>query len=63
MYGIVPAAEPLKDAGYSCDDDRGVPAFDKLRDSVSKGFVTSAVMICWDLLWEGEEDLRVGRTR
>ena len=27
-------------------DDRGVPSFDKLRESVAKGFVTSAVMIC-----------------
>jgi DNA ligase D-like protein (predicted polymerase) len=40
-------------------DDRGVPSFDKLRDAVAKGFVLSAVMICWDLLWEGDDDLRV----
>ena len=39
-------------------DDRGVPSFEKLRASVAKGFVSNAVMICWDLLWEGDEDLR-----
>src|SRR5882757_9886674 len=39
-------------------DERGVPSFEKLRAAVAKGFVSSAVMICWDLLWEGEEDLR-----
>ena len=40
-------------------DERGVPSFDKLREAVAAGkAVTDAVVICWDLLWEGEEDLR-----
>ena len=53
------AAEKLAIDGVVCAlDDRGVPSFEKLRASVAKGFVSNAVMICWDLLWEGEEDLR-----
>ncbi|HTL34562.1 MAG TPA: non-homologous end-joining DNA ligase, partial [Kofleriaceae bacterium] len=40
-------------------DERGVPSFDKLREAVATGVaVTDAVVICWDLLWDGEEDLR-----
>ncbi|MEO8553103.1 MAG: hypothetical protein ABI678_24185, partial [Kofleriaceae bacterium] len=40
-------------------DDRGAPSFDHLRAAVAKTtHVTSAVMICWDLLWEHEDDLR-----
>ncbi|HSD90969.1 MAG TPA: hypothetical protein VLB44_25770, partial [Kofleriaceae bacterium] len=40
-------------------DDKGVPSFEKLRAAVAAGAaVTDAVVICWDLLWEDEEDLR-----
>jgi len=39
-------------------DARGVPSFDQLRASVEKGAVASAVLICWDLLWDGDDDLR-----
>jgi len=40
-------------------DERGAPSFDKLRAAVAKSsHVTSAVLICWDLLWDGDDDLR-----
>jgi DNA ligase D-like protein (predicted polymerase) len=40
-------------------DDRGAPSFDRLRAAVAKTtHVTSAVLICWDLLWDGDDDLR-----
>jgi len=39
-------------------DDRGVPSFEALRAAVGKGTVASAVLIAWDLLWDGDDDLR-----
>jgi DNA ligase D-like protein (predicted polymerase) len=39
-------------------DARGVPSFEQLRLAVEKGAVASAVLICWDLLWDGDDDLR-----
>lgn len=40
-------------------DDRGAPSYERLRAAVARtNHVTSAVLICWDLLWDGEEDLR-----
>jgi bifunctional non-homologous end joining protein LigD len=40
-------------------DERGAPSFERLRSEVGKGdAVIDAVMIVWDLLWEGEDDLR-----
>jgi bifunctional non-homologous end joining protein LigD len=54
------AAQKLAIDGVVCVlDERGVPSFDKLREAVAAGAaVTDAVVICWDLLWDGEEDLR-----
>ncbi|MEP6859889.1 MAG: non-homologous end-joining DNA ligase [Deltaproteobacteria bacterium] len=40
-------------------DDRGAPSFERLRSAVATTtHVTSAVLICWDLLWDGDDDLR-----
>ncbi|HEX5058077.1 MAG TPA: non-homologous end-joining DNA ligase [Kofleriaceae bacterium] len=40
-------------------DPRGAPSFEQLRVAVAKGAaVTDAVVICWDLLWHDDEDLR-----
>ena len=40
-------------------DERGAPSFEQLRAAVARGdAVTDAVLICWDLLWDGDEDLR-----
>ncbi|HET9989326.1 MAG TPA: non-homologous end-joining DNA ligase [Kofleriaceae bacterium] len=40
-------------------DERGAPSFERLRSAVAKTtHVTSAVLICWDLLWDGDDDLR-----
>ncbi|HEX4451305.1 MAG TPA: hypothetical protein VH143_10570, partial [Kofleriaceae bacterium] len=39
-------------------DTRGLPSFEQLRASVETGGVASAVLICWDLLWDGDDDLR-----
>ncbi len=40
-------------------DERGAPSYEHLRAAVARtNHVTSAVLICWDLLWDGEEDLR-----
>ena len=40
-------------------DERGAPSFERLRAAVGEGAaVTDAVLIVWDLLWEGDEDLR-----
>lgn len=54
------AANKIAIDGVVCVlDERGVPSFDKLREAVAAGkAVTDAVVICWDLLWEGEDDLR-----
>ncbi len=54
------AASRLALDGVVCMfDDRGAPSFDRLRAAVGKGAaVTDAVLILWDLLWEGDEDLR-----
>jgi bifunctional non-homologous end joining protein LigD len=54
------AAKKVAIDGVICVlDERGVPSFDKLREAVAAGAaVTDAVVICWDLLWDGEEDLR-----
>ncbi|HUS29790.1 MAG TPA: non-homologous end-joining DNA ligase [Kofleriaceae bacterium] len=53
-------AQKLAIDGVVCVlDERGVPSFDKLREAVAAGAaVTDAVVICWDLLWDGDEDLR-----
>jgi len=62
---IARALERLAPARLAIDgvvcvlDERGVPAFEPLRAAVARtGHVTSAVLICWDLLWEGDDDLR-----
>ena len=40
-------------------DERGAPSFEQLRVAVGKtSAVGNAVLICWDLLWDGDEDLR-----
>jgi DNA ligase D-like protein (predicted polymerase) len=53
------SAERLAIDGVICMlDARGVPSFDQLRAAVGKGAVGSAVLICWDLLWDGDGDLR-----
>ena len=39
-------------------DERGTPAFDRLRDQVARGSAGSAVLIAWDLMWLDDEDLR-----
>ena len=40
-------------------DPRGAPSFEQLRTAVARGdAITDAVLICWDLLWHGDEDLR-----
>ena len=54
----LPATRLAIDGVVCVLDDRGVPSFDTLRTSVAKGFVSSAVLICWDLLWQDDEDLR-----
>ncbi len=41
-------------------DERGAPSYDHLKAAVARtNHVTSAVLICWDLLWDGDEDLRL----
>ncbi|HEY5944862.1 MAG TPA: non-homologous end-joining DNA ligase [Kofleriaceae bacterium] len=54
------AAEKLAIDGVVCVlDARGAPSFDQLRTAVATGSaVTNAVVICWDLLWHDDEDLR-----
>jgi len=54
------AATKLAIDGVVCVlDDRGAPSFEHLRAAVAKTtHVTSAVLICWDLLWDGDDDLR-----
>ena len=54
------SSEKLAIDGIVCVlDDRGAPSFELLRAAVAKTtHVTSAVLICWDLLWDGEDDLR-----
>jgi DNA ligase D-like protein (predicted polymerase) len=54
------AAEKVAIDGVVCVlDARGAPSFEQLRAAVAKGAaVTNAVLIAWDLLWEGDEDLR-----
>jgi bifunctional non-homologous end joining protein LigD len=54
------AAHKIAIDGVVCVlDERGVPSFDKLREAVAGGkAVSDAVVICWDLLWEGDDDLR-----
>ncbi|HTR52130.1 MAG TPA: non-homologous end-joining DNA ligase, partial [Kofleriaceae bacterium] len=44
--------------GVVCVLEGGVPSFDALRAAVGKGVVASAVLIAWDLLWDGDDDLR-----
>ena len=40
-------------------DERGAPSFEQLRLAVAKSSaVGNAVLICWDLLWDGDDDLR-----
>jgi bifunctional non-homologous end joining protein LigD len=54
------AATSLAIDGVVCAlDDRGAPSFDKLREQVSRGIaVTDAVLICWDVMWLDDVDLR-----
>ena len=54
------AAQKVAIDGVVCVlDARGAPSFDQLRAAVAKGAaVTDAVVICWDLLWHDDEDLR-----
>ncbi|HUJ60138.1 MAG TPA: hypothetical protein VLX92_16645, partial [Kofleriaceae bacterium] len=53
------AAPRLAIDGVVCVlDGRGVPSFDRLRDAVARGPVGGAVLICWDLLHHGDDDLR-----
>jgi len=62
--GIARALDKLAPARLALDgvvcalDERGVPSFEALRAAVGKGVVASAVLIAWDLLWEGDDDLR-----
>lgn len=53
------AADKLAIDGVVCVlDDRGAPSFERLRSAVAKTtHVTSAVLICWDLLFH-DDDLR-----
>jgi bifunctional non-homologous end joining protein LigD len=39
-------------------DQRGIPSFDALRAAVAQGVATSIVLVVWDVLWEGDDDLR-----
>ncbi len=53
------ASERVAIDGVICAMDvRGVPSFEQLRGAVNKGAVAGAVLICWDLLWDGDDDLR-----
>jgi len=57
--GKLGAAKLAIDGVVCVLDDRGAPSFDQLRATVAQGAaVTNAVLICWDLLWHGEDDLR-----
>ncbi len=52
-------AGPLVLDGVICVlDARGTPSFEDLRARVAAGPVTIAVLVCWDLLAHGDEDLR-----
>lgn len=54
------AVDRLAIDGVLCSlGDRGAPSFDKLRVAVAGGkAINDAVLICWDLMWHGDEDLR-----
>lgn len=53
------AARQLTIDGVVCVlDERGAPSFERLRAAVAAGTVGNAVLICWDLLWLDEDDLR-----
>jgi DNA ligase D-like protein (predicted polymerase) len=57
--GKLASAQVAIDGVVCVLDDRGAPSFEKLRAAVAKTtHVTSAVLICWDLLWDGDDDLR-----
>lgn len=57
--GKLAAARVAIDGVVCVLDDRGAPSFEQLRAAVAKTtHVTSAVLICWDLLWVDEDDLR-----
>ncbi|NVB79625.1 MAG: hypothetical protein HOV81_14610 [Kofleriaceae bacterium] len=54
------AAQKVALDGVVCVlDERGVPSFERLRAAVASGSaVGEAMIMCWDLLWEGDDDLR-----
>jgi bifunctional non-homologous end joining protein LigD len=54
------AAKRVAIDGVACVlDERGVPTFERLRAAVARGAaVSDAVLMCWDLLWLDDEDLR-----
>jgi DNA ligase D-like protein (predicted polymerase) len=61
---IVRALEKLSSTHLALDgvicvlDARGTPSFEDLKKRVAAGTVTTAVLMCWDLLAHGDEDLR-----
>ncbi|MEJ7603214.1 MAG: hypothetical protein WKG01_35330 [Kofleriaceae bacterium] len=56
--GVLGARSFAIDGVVCALDERGTPAFARLRDQVAKGAAGSAVLIAWDLMWLDDEDLR-----
>ncbi|HEY5923403.1 MAG TPA: hypothetical protein VIV11_17105 [Kofleriaceae bacterium] len=58
-FGKLAARRVAIDGVVCVLDARGAPSFEHLRSAVAKGpSVSDAVVICWDLLWHDDEDLR-----
>lgn len=55
----LPVRSVALDAVVCALDEHGAPSFDGLRAHVAAGVVPHAVLICWDLLWVDDEDLRM----
>lgn len=54
----LPARSVALDGVICVLDERGAPSFERLRARVASGGVASAVIICWDVMWIDDEDLR-----
>jgi len=58
-FGKLAAKRVAIDGVVCVLDARGAPSFEQLRAAVAAGkAVTDAVVICWDLLWHDDDDLR-----
>jgi len=55
----LPSQKVALDGVVCMFDERGAPSFDRLKAAVAEGTaVTDATFVVWDVLWDGEEDLR-----